>query len=53
MEAARARIKKAYNVVSEQNLTPVPATPPADFSPAAVTAKQDTDSSGDAPVGTR
>ncbi len=26
--AARARILKAYNVVSEQNLTPTPATPP-------------------------
>ena len=41
VEAARGRIKKAYNVVSEQNLAPVPATPPADFHPVAVTAKQD------------
>ena len=29
VEAARERIKTAYNVVSEQNLTPTPATPPA------------------------
>ncbi len=29
VEAARDRIKTAYNVVSEQNLTPTPATPPA------------------------
>ena len=40
VESARARIKKAYNVVSEQNLTPVPATPPADFRPATLTAEQ-------------
>ena len=32
VEAARARIKTAYNVVSEQNLTPTPATPPANAS---------------------
>ena len=28
VEAARERIKTAYNVVSEQNLSPTPATPP-------------------------
>ena len=28
VEAARERIKTAYNVVSEENLTPTPATPP-------------------------
>lgn len=53
VEAARARIKKAYNVVSEQNLTPVPATPPADFAPAAITAKQDANSPGATPTSTR
>ena len=50
VESARARIKKAYNVVSEQNLTPVPATPPADFAPAAVTAKQEPVASEEKPV---
>ena len=53
VETARARIKKAYNVVSEQNLAPVPATPPADFNPAAVTAKQDAVSTNEAPVAAR
>ena len=49
VEAARARIKKAYNVVSEENLTPVPATPPADFNAAAL-AKQDPKPSDEVPA---
>lgn len=53
VEAARARIKKAYNVVSEQNLTPVPATPPADYAPAAITAKQDALPAHEAPAASR
>ena len=49
VEAARARIKKAYNVVSEQNLAPVPATPPADFNPA-ILAKQNPPTGNEVPA---
>ncbi len=47
VEAARSRIKKAYNVLTEQNLTPVPSTPPTDFSPAVATTANAGLSSGD------
>lgn len=37
--AARPRILKAYNVVSEQNLTPTPAAPPESATPSALAAQ--------------
>ncbi len=46
--AARERILKAYNVVSEQNLTPTPATPP-DPSPTHALSGQPATSPTDAP----
>ena len=43
VEAARQRIQTAYGVTSEQNLTPMPATPPSGNGDTALTRSESTD----------
>jgi S1-C subfamily serine protease len=46
VEAARERIKAAYNVISESNLAPTPATPPASALRYAMAAESETGPEG-------